>query len=279
MGRFSDLILVSDFDWTLTDHNNRIPQANLDMIRYFTEEGGIFTVATGRSLPMSRHRFLDVPVNAPLIVCNGAAAYDPVTGEVLFCHPLPDSCMELMQYYERMFPHLRLEIHCLDKHYIFHHDKDRDAYLEHEKAAYAYVDWAEVPHPQVKFCIYTPTNGIFNVTTDSEDGQFFAWLERDINQRGGGSITATNSVPGMVEVQVSNTSKGLAARELARRLGRKTLICAGDAVNDLSMLKEADIAFVPVSCDERIRDLGFRKAAACTEGTIADVIRQLAEEY
>ena len=51
------------------------------------------------------------------------------------------------------------------------------------------------------------------------------------------------------------------------------------SVNDLSMLKEADIAFVPASCDERIRDLGFRKAAACTEGTIADVIRQLAEEH
>jgi len=154
-----------------------------------------------------------------------------------------------------------------------------DAYLEQEKAAYAYVDWAEVPHPQVKFCIYTPRKGIFNVTADSEDGQFFSWLERDVNQRGGGSITALNSLPGMVEVQVANTSKGLAARELARRLGRKTLICAGDAVNDLSMLKEADIAFVSADCDERIRDLGFRKAAACAEGTIADVIRQLAEEH
>lgn len=279
MGRFSDLILVSDFDQTMTDYNSCIPQSNLDAIRYFIEEGGIFTLATGRSLPMSRYRFLDVPVNAPLIVCNGAAAFDPVTEEVLFCHPLPDSCMELMRHYERTFPHLRLEIHCLDKHYIFNHDAERDAYLKRQKAAYAYVDWDEVPHPQVKFCMYSPRSDIFSITADSEEGQFFAWLEKDANERGKGSIIALNSLPGLVEVQVANTSKGLAARELAQRFGRKTLVCAGDAINDLSMLEEADIAFVPTSCDDRIRGLGFRDAASCTEGTIADVIRQLNEEY
>ena len=143
MGKFSDLILVSDFDQTMTNYESQIPQSNLDAVQYFMEEGGIFTLATGRSLPMSRYRFLDVPVNAPLIVCNGAACYDPVTEELLFCHPLPDDCMALMRHYEKTFPHLRLEIHCLDKHYIFHHDKDRDAYLEQQKAAYAYVPWEE----------------------------------------------------------------------------------------------------------------------------------------
>ena len=277
MGKFSDLILVSDFDQTMTDYSSHIPQSNLDLIRYFMEEGGVFTLATGRSLPMSRYRFLDVPVNAPLIVCNGAVCYDPATEEILFCHPLPEDCMELMQHYERTFPHLRLEIHCLDKHYIFHHDKDRDAYLEQQKAAYAYVPWEEVPHPQVKFCMYSPRSDIFSITADSEEGKFFAWLEQDANERGNGSIIALNSLPGLVEVQVANTSKGLAARELAQRLGRKTLVCAGDAINDLSMLEEADIAFVPTDCDERVRGLGFREAAACTEGTIADVIRQLEE--
>ena len=33
MGRFSDLILVSDFDQTMTDYNSHIPQPNLDAIR------------------------------------------------------------------------------------------------------------------------------------------------------------------------------------------------------------------------------------------------------
>jgi len=129
----------------------------------------------------------------------------------------------------------------------------------------------------VKFCIYSPRSDIFSITADSEEGKFFAWLENDANTRGGGSIIALNSLPGLVEVQVANTSKGLAARELAQRMGRTTLICAGDAINDLSMLEEADLAFVPADCDERVRRLGFREGAACADGTIADVIRQVEE--
>ena len=275
MGKFSDLILVSDFDQTLTDFDSHIPQTNLDAIEFFIAEGGIFTLATGRSLPMSRYRFQAVPVNAPLIVCNGAVCFDPATEEVLFCHPLPESCMELMRYYERTYPHLRLEIHCLDKHYIFNHDAERDAYLIRQKADFAYVPWEEVPHPQVKFCMYSPRPNPFSITADSEEGKFFAWLEQDCTKRGGGSIIALNSLPGLVEVQAVHTSKGLAARELAQKLGRTTLICAGDAINDLSMLEEADLAFVPADCDSRIKVMGFREAAPCTEGTIADVVRIL----
>lgn len=275
MGKYSDLILVSDFDQTMTDRSGRIPQANLDAIEDFIAGGGIFTLATGRSLPMSRYRFQAVPVNAPLIVCNGAACFDPKTEQVLFCHPLPEGTMELMRHYEREFPHLRLEIHCLDKHYIFHHDEKRDAYLERQQAAYAYVPWEAVPHPQVKFCMYHPSNDLFSITPDSEQGKFFSWLEQDVNQRGGGSILALNSLPGLVEVQTANTSKGLAARQLAQQLGRKTLICAGDAINDLSMLEEADLAFIPENCDARMKNRGYRPAAPCGQGTIADVIRQL----
>lgn len=275
MGKFSDLILISDFDRTMTDRTGWIPEANLEAISDFIAQGGVFTLATGRSLPMSRYRFQTVPVNAPLIVCNGAACFDPVTEEVLFCHPLPEGTLALMQHYEREFPHLRLEIHCLDRHYIFHHDPRRDAYLERQKAAYAYVPWEQVPHPQVKFCIYHPSNERFDIESDSEQGRFFSWLEEDVNRRGGGRLLALHSLPGLVEVQTANTSKGLAARELARKLGRRTLICAGDAINDLSMLEEADLAFIPADCDERVRGRGFREAAPSAEGTIADLIRQL----
>ena len=91
-------------------------------------------------------------------------------------------------------------------------------------------------------------------------------------------ITLPNSIVS-ASVSRSETAVLVCMYMTAQRFGRKTLVCAGDAINDLSMLEEADIAFVPTSCDDRIRGLGFRDAASCTEGTIADVIRQLNEEY
>ena len=275
MSKFSNILLVSDFDRTLTDTKGRIPQANLDAISRFMEQGGAFTIATGRSLPMSRNRFREVPMNAPLLVFNGAACFDMQTEQLLFCHPMPEDCVELMQYYERSLPHLRLEVHCLDKHYNFHVSESRDAYLRRQQTEYVYTTWDQVPDPKVKFSIYSMNENVYSITPDSEEGQFFRKLEEDINRRGGGRYVALNSLPGMVEVQAAGTSKGLAARELARRLGRDCLVCAGDATNDLSMLEEADLPFLASDGDSRMFGRGFRLAAPCDEGTIADVIRRL----
>ena len=63
MGIFSDILLTVDYDRTLTAPDSTIPRRNLEAIRYFMENGGIFTVNTGRSVPMTR-AFRDVvPVN------------------------------------------------------------------------------------------------------------------------------------------------------------------------------------------------------------------------
>ena len=275
MAKFSNYLLVSDFDRTLTDRRGNIPQANLDAISYFMEHGGAFTIGTGRSLPMSRHRFRDIPMNAPLLACNGAVCYDFATEEVLFSHPLPEDCMDLFLHYEQALPQLRLEVHCLDKHYVFHKDDSRDAYLRRQHADFVHATWDMIPDPKVKFAIYSMRDDVFSVTADSEDGRFFQALEQDINQRGGGRYLATNSIPGMVEVQITGTSKGIAARELAKLLNRPILVCAGDATNDLSMLEEADLAYLAADGDARMFGRGYRTAAPCDEGTIADVIRQL----
>ena len=80
MPDFSDILLTVDYDRTLTAPDSTIPARNLEAIGYFMENGGAFTVNTGRSVPMSR-AFLDkVPANVPLLLYNGSAAYNRETG-------------------------------------------------------------------------------------------------------------------------------------------------------------------------------------------------------
>ena len=50
---FSDVLLTVDFDRTLTAPDSSIPQRNLEAIAWFMENGGAFTVNTGRSVPMA----------------------------------------------------------------------------------------------------------------------------------------------------------------------------------------------------------------------------------
>ena len=52
MGIYSDILLTVDFDRTLTAPDSSIPERNIEAIRYFIDNGGVFTVNTGRSVPM-----------------------------------------------------------------------------------------------------------------------------------------------------------------------------------------------------------------------------------
>lgn len=275
MGKFSNCILISDFDQTMTNHLGEIPPENLDAVRFFMEEGGIFTICTGRGLPMARNRFAEVPINAPFLACNGAVCYDLSEEKIIFSSPLPDNCLSLMKYCVETYPDLRLEINCLDKHYIFHKDDIRDEYLRKQGTDFEYADWEHIPTSRLKFAIYR-LRALQRqlVFVDSLDSEFQA-LAKDINQRGVGYCYAINSVPGLVEVQAAEVSKGLAARELARQMGRNVLICAGDSFNDVSMLDEADLSFIPSDCDQRVKGRGYIETSSCDDGTLAGVIEIL----
>ena len=85
---FSDVLLTVDYDRTLTAPDSTIPARNLEAIRFFIDHGGAFTVNTGRSVPMAKP-FMDiVPVNAPLLLYNGSAAYNVRSGQLEFCHAI-----------------------------------------------------------------------------------------------------------------------------------------------------------------------------------------------
>ena len=76
MALFDDVLLTVDYDRTLTGPDSSIPQRNLEAIGYFTENGGAFTVNTGRSTTTMRDLFTKIPVNAPFLLYNGSALWE-----------------------------------------------------------------------------------------------------------------------------------------------------------------------------------------------------------
>ena len=80
--RFDGLLLVSDIDGTLTELTE-IPQANIRAIHEFIEQGGVFTLCTGRPRCALRPILRQLEVNAPVITINGGCIYDTHTGEIL----------------------------------------------------------------------------------------------------------------------------------------------------------------------------------------------------
>lgn len=85
MLKFNKVLLASDFDNTLVytqgalERGEDIPPMsarNREAVEYFIQNGGYFSISTGRALPAFARYAKDLPCNAPCVIANGAAIYD-----------------------------------------------------------------------------------------------------------------------------------------------------------------------------------------------------------
>ena len=120
MGKFQGVLLVSDFDNTLVYTEEvllgggslpPLSRENRRALEYFTAQGGLFSVATGRALPSFVPIAPTLPMNGPTVLFNGAAIYDFARGEYLCTAFLPDSIRRDLHAVELAFPGLTAEIY------------------------------------------------------------------------------------------------------------------------------------------------------------------------
>ena len=76
MKKFEGMILACDMDGTLLDDDREISQENEQALCYFTEEGGRFTLATGRAPHAIEPYISQLPFNAPYSLLNGSLILD-----------------------------------------------------------------------------------------------------------------------------------------------------------------------------------------------------------
>ena len=81
MGCFDGYLICSDFDGTFFGGQDL--SKNIEAIKYFTENGGRFTFATGRGAEFFKENDYIHLVNAPLCTYNGAAIYDIEKWEII----------------------------------------------------------------------------------------------------------------------------------------------------------------------------------------------------
>ena len=152
---FSDILLTVDFDRTLTAPDSTIPERNMEAIRYFMENGGTFTVNTGRSIPMSLRNILHiVPHNAPLLLYNGSADYDENTGRLTRFAPIDLDPMAVLPELQARFPHLNVEVQAIDAHYLMQKDAGWEDYCDNNGCPWKYASPDRIPGPFIKFSLY-----------------------------------------------------------------------------------------------------------------------------
>ena len=272
MGIFSDVLLTVDYDRTLTAPDSTIPERNLAAIRFFMENGGAFTVNTGRSVPMACVFKDRVPVNTSLLLYNGSAAFDPREGKLSFCHEINMDMWQTVRECMELFPDLTVEVQGVDAHYRFTENPAWDAFCDHQPCARGFAAPGDDLGPFLKFTLYgkfTDVTVAHMYESSPEEKARMDEVEQILKEKYGEYCEVFRAATRIIDVHAKGVSKARSARELQARLGRKILVCAGDAHNDLSMMRDADYAFAP---EDGVIAAEFETVCKCADGAVADVI-------
>ncbi len=82
MGKFDGYLICSDVDGTFSVNTVTVKE-NIEAAKYFTQNGGRFSIATGRTAAyLKRLDFFDC-INAPACICNGSVVYDYEKDKIL----------------------------------------------------------------------------------------------------------------------------------------------------------------------------------------------------
>ena len=278
MGRFDGVLLVSDFDNTLVYTLEALragrpapplPPENRTALERFVREGGRFAVATGRALATFSQHAETLPVNAPCVICNGAALYDFQTGRYLETILLDEAALALGQSALDRFPGLAGEAYHLGNTIYTVQPNE----LTRRHARLTAVDVAEFPSltevpPPVGKLLFEGEHPELE-----RAAAFLAERSRDYE--------LIFSAPHLLEMTARGATKGGMVRRLAARLGisMEHVYCVGDEANDVSMLTAAKQGFAPANCAQAARDCGATLVCHATEGALAEVIDILDRRY
>lgn len=268
MGKFDGVLLCTDYDDTFCTATGAVPRANQEAVAYFKEQGGLFTVATGRAHNTFAPHVHLAGINAPAVLSNGSQLYDFDLDEMLVDVCLPRSCREELGPLRAAFSGMGMEAYHEGKMYIVGRNAWVDRHIAKVKVTGEETPVGAIPLPWGKAIFMAEHHDLLSV-------------QGHILTRWGEKYEAIFSNPHMLEITAKGCNKGGMVLELARRLGieKKNIYCVGDNQNDLPMLAVSAIPFAPANCAPEVRDWGARLLCHCEEGTIAALIAELDKIY
>lgn len=265
MGIFSGCLLASDYDGTLATRQGIIPEEVKDAIRYFTAEGGLFTVCTGRT-KQGFHAYSSELMNAPVLLANGAMAYDFAENKVVFLNGIDKDSIDVLRYIRDNYEGLGIEIYSSAfQSYVINPDERNRAHFDFQSIIYNEIsDFPDEVFPAVKVMISVGIERCMDFQS------FLDTVPMD-------KIKYIPQYGNFIEIISTETDKGRGLLKLADIYGidRTRVFAVGDGANDVTMLKAASIGFVPENGDELAKKAGDIIVRSNEESAVADAIYRI----
>ena len=252
MGKFSGYLICSDYDGTFAAAGQPVTE-NLDALRYFVENGGRFTLATGRTVDFIREKGLEEFINAPACLCNGSVVYDYREDRLLKQWNLPFTVKE---FADCVKPATR-QLLCI---YVFATAWGSSCYENIQQACRR-----EGNEKALKL--------LCKFESEELADEFRAFAEKQALFR---QCHISKSWPLGVEFNPMGGTKGHGLDFIRDYLGDiHTAIGVGNYENDIPLLTHGDIAAAPESSQSLVLDHADLVLCPCAEGAIRDLIEKL----
>lgn len=271
MGLFDGCLLASDIDGTLVI-NGYINPKNVEKIRFFVDEGGCFSLATGRTVGALKPILRVIGKVGPSVVANGCMIYDCKMGVALTNKCIPSSDYHIADMIANSGIDVGVEIHSGEDILVTRRNSETE---DHER--YEELDSADVSFEEA--CRYD-WNKVVYMFRSPDDVLKIKQLLNGVPHNSA-FVDTSATLFGVKRYYYEQTPKGItksaALDELKKILKIKDgcRFAIGDYYNDLEMIKNADIGAATVESPDDIKALADYVTVACKEGSVADFIDYL----
>ena len=261
---FTGYTIVTDMDGTLLNSEGILSKENIDAINEFVENGGKFTVATGRMLP-SVEKFIDrLNINIPAILYNGSKIYDFSDKKVIYEEFLEDEKRDIIRRIAKENNDVGIEVYIGDIIYAYKPCK--------------YTDRLSTKNLDVRFDIdedWLFSQKWIKILLLGEPEIMDKLEETYKNIYKAGDITRSGDK--FLEILPSSTSKGHGVEYLCEKYGLKKdkLFTFGDAMNDVELLSITDNGYCVANGATRLKKIAKNLEVSNDEHIIEFILNKI----
>lgn len=263
MSIFDGYLLVSDMDGTLLNSKGKLSEENRKAIDYFVENGGKFTLATGRMVASVR-RFIDkISTNLPIVLYNGTKIYDYNEEKTIYEEFLEEERKETIKKIKELHSNFGIELYIDETVYIY-----QDSRFTQRFSKLGYDIVFEVDDEVWK-------KRWTKVLILGEKEELNELEEKFIELFGSGPIIRSGD--NYLEMVPYNNSKGQALKQLIEihNLHNHTVITVGDNMNDVELLEVAHHGFAVKNGNERLIKVAKNIAPSNDENAIEFLVEKI----
>ncbi|PKM76996.1 MAG: Cof-type HAD-IIB family hydrolase [Firmicutes bacterium HGW-Firmicutes-15] len=259
-------LVALDLDDTLLDTGLKISEDCVRTIQEVRKRGVRVTISTGRmyrsALPYAQQLEIDVP----LITYQGAWVKNSLSGEVLYCKPVPRKlAIEVIKYFKVA------GVHC----HSYYNDQLVMESLSEEGRFYSQLAGVEAVLVD-DLIAQLDTGEAMKIMAISYDEKQLLDIERNLKLNYGDNLHITRSKPYFLEVMHREANKAKALEVIARHfgIGRQEVMAVGDSYNDIEMIEWAGLGVAMGNAFQSVKEIADFVTASNEEEGVAEALRR-----